>query len=133
MKTIKTLVLLTTIALFSVSCKDNTQPEIKTVDMEQPTTASEKQLDPNATYAKAEFGIEGMTCEMGCAKTIEKKIAKMEGVKSAIVDFNTRMAMVEYDNAKVTPTSLEEAVGAVGDAYSVKNMKTVEEFSTDKN
>lgn len=132
MKTFKTLVLLTTLAIFSVSCKDSAQPEIKTVEIEQSATAPEKQLDPNAIYAKAEFGIEGMTCEMGCAKTIEKKIAKMEGVKSAVVDFDTRIAMVEYDNAKVTPTSLEEAVGTVGDAYSVKDMKTVDAFSTDK-
>ena len=131
MKTFKTLILLSALAVFSVSCKDNAQPEIKTVEMEQPTTTPEKQLDPNATYAKAEFGIEGMTCQMGCAKTIEKKIAKMEGVKSAVVDFDTRMAMVEYDDAKVTPTSLEEAVGAVGGGYSVKDMKTVDAFSAD--
>ena len=131
MKTLKTLVLLTTLTLFSVSCKDQAQPEIKTVEIEQSSTNSKKQLDPNATYAKAEFGIDGMTCEMGCAKTIEKKIAKMEGVKSAVVDFDTRMAMVEYDDAKVTPSTLEEAVGAVGAGYSVKDMKTVEEFSTD--
>ena len=50
-----------------------------------------KKLDPNATYAKAEFGIEGMTCAMGCAKTIEKKMAKMDGVKSAKVDFEKEM------------------------------------------
>ena len=131
MKTLKTIVLLTTLALFSVSCKDSAQPEIKTVEMEQPTTASQKQLDPNATYAKAEFAIEGMTCQMGCAKTIEKKIAKMEGVKSAVVDFDKRLAMVEYDNAKVTPMSLEAAVESVGDAYSVKDMKTVDAFSND--
>lgn len=130
MKTFKTLVLLSTLAFFSVSCKD-AQPEIRTVEMEQPETVSKIQLDPNATYAKAEFGIDGMTCEMGCAKMIEKKIAKIEGVKSAIVDFDARLAMVEYDNAKVTPSSLEEAVVSVSDAYSVKDMKNVEAFSTD--
>ncbi|MEO8773165.1 MAG: heavy metal-associated domain-containing protein [Gelidibacter sp.] len=132
MKTLKNLILLTTLALFSVSCKNTTQPEIKTVAMEQPTTDSDKQLDPHATYAKAEFGIEGMTCQMGCAKMIEKKIAKMEGVKSAVVDFDKRLAMVEYDDAKVSPTSLEEAVESVGDAYSVKDMKTVDAFSSDQ-
>ena len=131
MKTLKTLVLLTTLALFSVSCKENSEPEIKIVEIEQPVTVSEKQLDPNATYAKAEFAIEGMTCQMGCANTIEKKIAKMEGVKSVVVDFDKRLAMVEYDNAKVTPMSLEAAVESVGDAYSVKDMKTVDAFSND--
>lgn len=132
MKTLNTLVLLTSLAVFSVSCKDNQQPEIKTVDIEHAPMANKQQLDPNANYAKAEFGIEGMTCQMGCAKTIEKKIAKMEGVKSAVVDFDKGLAMVEYDDAKVTPTSLEEAVGAVGGGYSVTDMKTVNSFSTDK-
>lgn len=132
MKTFKTLVLLTALALFSVSCKE-AQPEVKTIEMEQPETVSEKQLDPNATYAKAEFGIDGMTCAMGCAKMIEKKIAKMDGVKSATVDFDTRLAMVEYDNAKVSPSSLEAAVVSVSDTYSVKDMKNVDAFSTDHN
>ena len=87
---------------------------------------------PNATYAKAEFTIEGMTCAMGCAKSIEKKMAKMEGVKSAIVDFDTRLAMVEYDEAKVNETSLEEIVKKAGDMYSVSDMKTVDAFSDKK-
>ena len=73
-----------------------------------------------------------MTCAMGCAKTIEKKIAKMDGVKSATVDFDKRIAMVEYDEAKVTPNSLEEAVTKAGDIYKVKDMKTVDTFSSEK-
>ena len=130
MKTFKNLCLIALTAMFVVSCKNETQPEVKTVETEvNPKLA---QLDPNAHYAKAEFGIDGMTCSMGCAKTIEKKIAKMEGVKSAKVDFDKQLAMVEYDDAKVTPKSLEEAVKKSGDMYSVKDMKTVESFSTEK-
>ena len=110
--------------------KTKAQPEIKTVETEVNTDMA--QLDPNAHYAKAEFGIEGMTCAMGCAKTIEKKIAGMEGVKTAKVDFDKKLAMVEYDDAKVTPNSLEEAVKKTGDMYSVKDMKTVESFSEEK-
>ena len=34
-----------------------------------------------------------MTCAMGCAKTIEKKMAKMDGVKMAKVDFEKELAM----------------------------------------
>ena len=132
MKKIKTLILFCALAMFSISCKNEVQPEIKTVEMEPANSSSVHQLDPNATYAKAEFGIEGMTCAMGCAKTIEKKIAKMDGVKSAVVDFDTRLAMVEYDVAKVTPTALEEAVGQAGDAYTVRDMKTVDDFPKHK-
>ena len=69
---------------------------------------------------------------MGCAKTIEKKLAAMEGVKSATVDFKNEMAMIEYDVAKVNPVSITKTVSSVGKTYSVENMKTVEAFSSFK-
>ena len=71
-----------------------------------------------------------MTCAIGCAKTIEKKLAKMEGVKSAKVDFDKKLAMVEFDEAKVTTTNLEETVKGAGESYTVNDMKTVESFTS---
>ncbi|WP_299367426.1 heavy metal-associated domain-containing protein [Winogradskyella sp.] len=132
MKTFKNICIVAIMVLAFVSCKNNDQPEVKTVDVEVADNDVSKTLDPNATYAKVEFGIEGMTCAMGCAKTIEKKMAKMEGVKSAKVDFDKRLAMVEYDEAKVTPKSLEEAVSKAGDVYKVKDMKIVDDFDSEK-
>ncbi len=129
MKTIKNILAIAIIAAVTFSCKNETQPEVKTVDTETEVKITKAELDPNATYAKAEFKIEGMTCAMGCAKKIEKKMAKMEGVKSATVDFDRQLAMVEYDEAKVSPTSLENTVTSVADAYKVKEMKTVDAFS----
>ena len=38
--------------------------------------------------------------------------------------------MVEYDEAKVTPTSLTETVAKAGDMYKVSDMKIVDAFST---
>ncbi|MGC1204458.1 MAG: heavy metal-associated domain-containing protein [Flavobacteriaceae bacterium] len=122
MKNILSLFLIATLIF---SCKNEVKPEIKTVEVN-----TVKELDPNATYVKAEFTIDGMTCAIGCAATIEKKIAKMEGVKSSVVDFDRRLAMVEYDEAKVTPTLLTETVTKVADVYKVSGMKTVEVFSS---
>ncbi|WP_308991483.1 heavy metal-associated domain-containing protein [Mariniflexile litorale] len=120
-KSVKNIMMVVLIAVFAMSCKNETKPEVKTVEM---TTEVTSTIDPNATYAKAEFTIDGMTCAMGCAKTIEKKIAKMEGVKSAIVDFDKKLAMVEYNEAKVTPDLLEKTVTSVSDSYIVSDMKT---------
>ncbi|MDO1501995.1 heavy metal-associated domain-containing protein [Winogradskyella maritima] len=112
------------------SCKNNQEAEIKTID----TDVSSKEIavadDANVEYAKVQFNIEGMTCAMGCAKTIEKKMAKLEGVKSAKVDFDSELAMVEYDASKVSPERLEETVTSVGggDVYEVKNISTVGSF-----
>lgn len=130
MNKIKNLILVSFIVITVMNCKKNEKnPEVKTVAIE--TEASNK-LDPNATYAKAEFTIDGMTCAMGCAATIEKKISKMDGVKSAKVDFDKKLAMVEYDVAKVTPNNLIETVAKVGDTYKVSNMKTVDGVSNTK-
>ena len=133
MKLFKNILALAIVTLFAFSCINEAQPEVVTSPNSEATTTTEvAKLDPNANYAKAEFTIEGMTCAMGCAKTIEKKMAKMEGVKSATVDFDKKLAMVEYDDAKVTPESLENTVTSVADQYSVKDMKTVESFTKDK-
>ena len=132
MKTLRNIMMIAMVALFAMNCKNDVKPEVKTIEVE--TTSDDiQELDPNATYAKAEFTIDGMTCEIGCARTIQKKLTKMEGVKSATVDFDRKLAMVEYNDAKVTPTSLEETVTKVADIYKVSDMKTVEVFSTDSN
>lgn len=133
MKQIKTILAVTVLAIIAFSCKNENKAEIVTVPTATETAVeTEKQLDPNASYAKAEFTVEGMTCAVGCARTIEKKLAKMEGVKSAKVDFEGKLAMVEYDEAKVTTNALEETVSNVSETYSVKDMKTVEEFGAEK-
>lgn len=132
MRTFKNICIVALMTLAFSSCKNEAQPEVKTVEVEVSEKDVAQTLDPNATYAKVEFSIDGMTCAMGCAKTIEKKMAKMEGVKSAKVDFDKRLAMVEYDEAKVTPKSLEEAVAKVGDVYTVKDMKKVKDFGNAK-
>ncbi|WP_136480428.1 cation transporter [Cognatitamlana onchidii] len=127
MKLLKHILLLSLIVAI-VSCKQK-EAEVKTIEVE---TTAVKEIDPNATYAKAEFTIDGMTCAIGCAATIQKKISKMDGVKTATVDFDRKLAMVEYNEAKVTPTTLEEAVSKVSNTYKVSDMKTVETFSSEK-
>lgn len=67
---------------------------------------------------------------MGCAKKIEGKLAEMDGVKSASVDFDKKLAMVEYEDGKVTTSSIEATVKSAGEAYSVTEMKTVESFTS---
>jgi Cu+-exporting ATPase len=127
MNTFKSLCIVAVLALSFTACKDEAKPEVKTVDVEVSEKDVAQTLDPNATYAKVEFGIDGMTCAMGCAKTIEKKMAKMDGVKSAKVDFDKKLAKVEYDEAKVSPESLEKTVTSVADVYKVRDMKKVQE------
>ena len=128
MKTLKISLGIVLLSLLVLSCKNEVQPETKTVEVEE--TSMVKEMDENAVIAKAEFNIEGMQCAIGCARTIEKKLSDMEGVKSAKVDFDKKLAMVEYDEAKVNTNSLEQTVTKTSDKYSVNNMKTVESFTS---
>ena len=43
------------------------------------------------------LAISGMTCEIGCAKTIQSKLSKKEGVLNAKVIFTDSIANIEYD------------------------------------
>lgn len=131
MKALKNILSIALIAVVTLSCKNEAKPEVKTIEIETAKESS-KELDPNATYAKAEFTIDGMTCAIGCAATIQKKLGKMSGVKYAVVDFDKRLAMVEYDEANVTPALLEQTVTNVAQIYKVSDMKTVETFSNAK-
>lgn len=129
MKNLKLFITVAFVSLLVFSCKNETPQEVIVDNVE--ATQIKKEIASNAIIAKAEFTIEGMTCALGCAKTIEKKLSAMEGVKSAVVDFDKKIAMVEYDEASVTPLALEETVKKTGDTYSVNDMKTVETFSKD--
>ncbi len=85
----------------------------------------------------ASFSIEGMSCAVGCAATIEKKLAKMDGVQHATVDFDTKTAKVEFDASKLTTENLVEAVetAADGKTYKVADVKSSKDqamnFQTD--
>ena len=128
MEFLKNILSVTFILIILSSCMNDKKAEIKTINL-----SSEKinqKLDPNAVYSKAEFNIKGMTCEMGCAKTIEKKLARMDGMKSANVDFKNELASVEFDVAKLNTSSITKAVSQVSDIYSVENMQTIKATSS---
>lgn len=74
----------------------------------------------------ASFTIEGMTCAVGCAKTIEEELSSLEGVEKAAVDFDKKTATVTFDKTIQNPENLTKTVQATGDGktYKVSNMKS---------
>jgi mercuric ion binding protein len=123
-------------ALF-VGCKETSKaPEKNTTETtaKNETAVVGKQDSRVSEQAKqtASFNIEGMTCAMGCAKTIESKLAAMDGVTKASVDFEKKSATVEYDSAKQSPEKIAEAVEAVagGETYKVNNMKSSQDHAS---
>ena len=52
MKTFKSICIVAIMALVFTSCKNETQPEVKTVDVDVTKKDVAQALDPNATYTK---------------------------------------------------------------------------------
>jgi len=71
-----------------------------------------------------------MHCEYGCAKGIEKKIAKREGIQSAKVDFETKEAVIEYDATVQTPQILVDVVQSMDAKYIVSDIKSSSDQSS---
>ncbi len=65
------------------------------------------------------LAISGMTCEIGCAKTIQSKLSKKEGVLDAKVIFTDSIANIEFDANKTSKKDLIAFVGGIagGDLY----------------
>ena len=104
------------------SCKDTASKPIAGSD----ETNTKKEVAVAAKPETASFKIDGMTCVMGCAKTIESKLSKMNGVQKATVDFDKKQATVEFDAAVLSPENLSKTVEATGDGetYKVSGMQT---------
>jgi mercuric ion binding protein len=52
------------------------------------------------------FQIEGMTCEAGCKKAVEKVLKNAPGVVFGEVIFDQQQAFVKYDSKSTSPEAL---------------------------
>lgn len=68
--------------------------------------------------------VSGMTCG-GCAGMVEKSLLRLEGVKTAKVDFKTGEAQVEFDSKKTTPEKIVAAFNQVSSGFRVEQSKLV--------
>ncbi|UUC46609.1 heavy-metal-associated domain-containing protein [Flavobacterium cerinum] len=116
----KKIAVLTFATFALVSCKKEEK------NTTEGTVATENTKEVAAKMETASFTIEGMTCAMGCAATIENKLGRLDGVTSAKVDFETKTATVEFDANKQTATTLTQTVEGVADGktYKVSHMKS---------
>ncbi len=66
------------------------------------------------SYETAEFTVENMTCA-SCPITVRKAMERVPGVQSVKVNFDTKVATVEYDPALATPADI--AAAPTGNGY----------------
>jgi periplasmic mercuric ion binding protein len=122
----KSIAIIAISGLLFASCKEN-KAEIKaetaSTEVEAPKVKKEIAV---ANLQTASFTVEGMTCAVGCAKTIQEELTALDGVQDAKVDFDKKEATVTFDKTIQTPESLTKVVQATGDGntYKVSNMKS---------
>ena len=75
------------------------------------TTAQSTDTNQEAVKNTAmSMSIEGMTCAMGCARAIEVELKNVEGVSSAVVDFESATASIEFNPGLVSEAGLLDFV-----------------------
>jgi mercuric ion binding protein len=122
----KKLSLIALTALAFASCKDTSKDGNLETPAEGVVTDSTQKKETAANLETATFKIDGMTCPMGCAATIESKLSKLEGVDKAKVDFDTKTATVSFDPAKQTAENFVKTVEKIADgAYKVSDVKSL--------
>jgi Cu+-exporting ATPase len=124
MKFSKMLLCVAVIA-FAFTCCKNADSNVAANEKD---TSTAKEIAVATKPETASIQIEGMTCAMGCAKTIEDKLAKMNGVQEAKVDFDAKLATVHFDADKIGTQDLVKTIegAADGKTYKALNVKLVQ-------
>jgi mercuric ion binding protein len=111
-------------SLLFVGCKDKTSQTDSDSGKDISTPHVKKEIAAS-NLQTASFTIKGMTCAIGCAKTIQEELNGLEGVKIAAVNFEEESATVSFDKTILSPAALTKVVEAAADGktYTVSNMK----------
>ena len=89
----------------------------------------EKNISEN--LKNLEVQIDGMTCEIGCARLIQSKLYKAEGIKFAQVSFEDSLGIITYDANRISQTEIKDVIQNVagGDLYRVVTVNEVVSFT----
>ena len=81
------------------------------------------------------LAISGMTCEIGCAKTIQSKLSKKEGVLDAKVVFKDSIANIEFDANTTSKKDLIAFVDGIagGELYKASESSVIKSEPSSKN
>jgi len=117
------LIALLVVVMVFTSCKNKVENE--NLD-DNNSVKSEKLVEEDVR--KIALNIEGMTCEIGCARTIQSKLSKTEGVKFAEINFEKKNGIVEYDANKLSEKDIVSVVEQIagGDLYTVTGLDKAE-------
>lgn len=107
-------------ALLIICCSINDEKE-KTKDLKSDVVQMAK-------IETVSLAISGMTCEIGCAKAIQSKLSKKEGVADAIVVFTDSIATITFDSNKTSGKDLTKFITGIagGNLYTASEIRLKE-------
>ena len=107
-------------ALLIISCSVNDENG-KTKDLKS-------DVPRMAKMETVSLAISGMTCQIGCAKTIQSKLSKKEGVADAVVVFTDSIATITFDSNKTYAENLSSFITGIagGNLYTASEIRLKE-------
>ena len=125
MKTLKIILQLALLLTLNLGCKEKPTAKIILVETAASESNNKSSISETKNAINARFSIKGMSCEIGCARAIEKKLYKLDGMYKAEVNFQKEMATVKYDSSKIDEALLTSTItsGSHTSNYSVEEFK----------
>ena len=107
-------------ALLIISCSINDEKG-KTKDLKSDVLQMAK-------METVSLAISGMTCQIGCAKAIQSKLSKKEGVAAAVVVFTDSIATITFDSNKTSAENLSSFITGIagGNLYTASEIRLKE-------
>ncbi|MBL4939066.1 MAG: heavy-metal-associated domain-containing protein [Lutibacter sp.] len=81
------------------------------------TTQEKQPIEKQAiatSYKSLEVEIEGMTCEIGCARIIQSKLYKVDGITYSKVNFETKKGTFTYDETIINKDDIIQKITEIG-------------------
>jgi copper chaperone CopZ len=124
MNFIKTIPVILLGSLLFLGCKEKSTEVVSNSTTETEVSNTKKEI-ASENLQTASFTIKGMTCAIGCAKTIQEELNGLDGVQTATVDFEKELATVSFDKTVLNPEKITKVVEATADgkSYKVSNIK----------
>lgn len=124
MNFIKTIPVILLGSLLFLGCKEKSTEVVSNSTTETEVSNTKKEITAE-NLQTASFTIKGMTCAIGCAKTIQEELNGLDGVQTATVDFEKELATVSFDKTVLNPEKITKVVEATADgkSYKVSNIK----------
>ena len=109
--------------LFFISCQKNEGSK-----KEESVSVEKEAVAQNLHHVKVE--IDGMTCEIGCARLIQSKLYKADGVTFAKISFEDSSGIISFDQNRITSDQVKDVIQntAGGGIYTVVGIEDLTEL-----